>query len=122
MHKIYYLQLKSLYYLSFSFSIYVYNRISYNIYFIQFKQLLYYNLFGLLNSVVKEEIVDDDAHLPCFNGRVVSWVRLLNILLKININTFFTLIFWQSYVKHEYAEQKYCNGMNFHDTNIKNYK
>jgi hypothetical protein len=23
---------------------------------------------------VKEEIVDDDAHLPCFNGRVVSWV------------------------------------------------
>lgn len=26
------------------------------------------------HSVVKEEIVDDDAHLPCFNGRVVSWV------------------------------------------------
>ncbi len=25
-------------------------------------------------SVVKEEIVEDDAHLPCFNGRVVSWV------------------------------------------------
>jgi len=25
-------------------------------------------------SVVKEEIIDDDAHLPCFNGRVVSWV------------------------------------------------
>lgn len=23
--------------------------------------------------VVKEEIVDDDAHLPCFNGRVISW-------------------------------------------------
>lgn len=25
-------------------------------------------------GVVKEEIVDDDASLPCFNGRVVSWV------------------------------------------------
>lgn len=25
-------------------------------------------------SVVKEEIVDDTAHLPCFNGRVVSWL------------------------------------------------
>lgn len=23
---------------------------------------------------MKEEIIDDDAHLPCFNGRVVSWV------------------------------------------------
>ena len=27
-------------------------------------------------SVVKEEIVDDDAHLPSCNGRVISWVRL----------------------------------------------
>ncbi|XP_015124461.1 segment polarity protein dishevelled homolog DVL-3 isoform X1 [Diachasma alloeum] len=25
-------------------------------------------------GVVKEEIIDDDAHLPCFNGRVVSWL------------------------------------------------
>lgn len=25
--------------------------------------------------VVKEEISDDSAKLPCFNGRVVSWVR-----------------------------------------------
>ncbi|KAJ2939508.1 hypothetical protein O0L34_g6336 [Tuta absoluta] len=25
-------------------------------------------------GVVKEEIVDDGAHLPCFNGRVVSWL------------------------------------------------
>jgi len=24
--------------------------------------------------VVKEELSDDDARLPCFNGRVVSWV------------------------------------------------
>lgn len=38
----------------------------------------YIKKFCLLNSVVKEEIVDDDAHLPCFNGRVVSWVRFLN--------------------------------------------
>lgn len=26
-------------------------------------------------GVVKEEISDDNARLPCFNGRVVSWVR-----------------------------------------------
>ncbi|KAL7982985.1 hypothetical protein Chor_013591 [Crotalus horridus] len=26
-------------------------------------------------GVVKEEITDDGAQLPCFNGRVVSWVR-----------------------------------------------
>ncbi|GAB6031270.1 Segment polarity protein dishevelled DVL-3 [Chamberlinius hualienensis] len=25
-------------------------------------------------GVVKEEIIDDDAKLPCFNGRVVSWL------------------------------------------------
>ncbi|KPJ04713.1 PREDICTED: segment polarity protein dishevelled homolog DVL-3 isoform X2 [Papilio xuthus] len=25
-------------------------------------------------GVVKEEIIDDSAHLPCFNGRVVSWL------------------------------------------------
>nr|XP_054768325.1 segment polarity protein dishevelled homolog DVL-3-like [Lytechinus pictus] len=25
-------------------------------------------------GVVKEEIVDDEAKLPCFNGRVVSWL------------------------------------------------
>ncbi|KAL5015309.1 hypothetical protein ScPMuIL_009579 [Solemya velum] len=25
-------------------------------------------------GVVKEEIIDDEAHLPCFNGRVVSWL------------------------------------------------
>jgi hypothetical protein len=41
--------------------------------------------------VVKEEISDDNARLPCFNGRVVSWVRVptddqtspsLNLFLK----------------------------------------
>lgn len=26
------------------------------------------------HRVVKEEISDDNAKLPCFNGRVVSWV------------------------------------------------
>lgn len=30
---------------------------------------------SLLFRVVKEEISDDSAKLPCFNGRVVSWVR-----------------------------------------------
>lgn len=30
--------------------------------------------FILLHRVVKEEISDDNAKLPCFNGRVVSWV------------------------------------------------
>lgn len=48
----------------------------------------YIKKFCLLNSVVKEEIVDDDAHLPCFNGRVVSWVRFL-----ILIDKFYNLIF-----------------------------
>lgn len=28
------------------------------------------------HRVVKEEISDDNAKLPCFNGRVVSWVSL----------------------------------------------
>lgn len=28
----------------------------------------------LFPRVVKEEISDDNAKLPCFNGRVVSWV------------------------------------------------
>ena len=27
--------------------------------------------------VVKEEIIDEEQRLPCFNGRVVSWVSLL---------------------------------------------
>lgn len=27
--------------------------------------------------MVKEEISDDNAKLPCFNGRVVSWVSKL---------------------------------------------
>lgn len=29
-------------------------------------------------GVVKEEISDDNAKLPCFNGRVVSWVSNIN--------------------------------------------
>lgn len=35
-------------------------------------KLIWKNIFEL--RVVKEEIVDEDATLPCFNGRVVSWV------------------------------------------------
>lgn len=32
------------------------------------------NCFTFYFRVVKEEIVEDDSPLPCFNGRVVSWV------------------------------------------------
>jgi len=32
-------------------------------------------------SVVKEEIGDDFANLPCFNGRVVSWVCAIAVFL-----------------------------------------
>ena len=35
--------------------------------------VLDYTIF-IFFRVVKEEIIDDDANLPCFNGRVVSWV------------------------------------------------
>ena len=31
----------------------------------------------LFFSVVKEEIIDEEQRLPCFNGRVVSWVSEL---------------------------------------------
>ena len=33
-----------------------------------------YMFLSVLFRVVKEEISDDNAKLPCFNGRVVSWV------------------------------------------------
>lgn len=36
----------------------------------------------LPHRVVKEEISDDNAKLPCFNGRVVSWVRLMGVSCK----------------------------------------
>lgn len=39
-------------------------------------------LVQCLRSVVKEEIVDDDAHLPCFNGRVISWVSYYIVLFN----------------------------------------
>lgn len=42
----------------------------------QFDECVLSVLFSV-HSVVKEEIVDDDAHLPCFNGRVVSWVIIV---------------------------------------------
>lgn len=31
-----------------------------------------------MSRVVKEEIVDESTVLPVFNGRVISWVKLLN--------------------------------------------
>lgn len=34
-----------------------------------------------LPRVVKEEISDDNAKLPCFNGRVVSWVSEMDAAL-----------------------------------------
>lgn len=34
----------------------------------------------LFRRVVKEEISDDNAKLPCFNGRVVSWVSEMDAL------------------------------------------
>uniref|UniRef100_A0A8C5DM99 Segment polarity protein dishevelled homolog DVL-3-like n=1 Tax=Gouania willdenowi TaxID=441366 RepID=A0A8C5DM99_GOUWI len=42
-------------------------------------------------GVVKEEISDDNAKLPCFNGRVVSWVSCctLNSLLMISYSARF---------------------------------
>ena len=38
-------------------------------------------------GVVKEEIVEEDCPLPCFNGRVVSWLVSAGILA-----TFFLLL------------------------------
>lgn len=37
--------------------------------------------FFSFSRVVKEEISDDSAKLPCFNGRVVSWVRRCKLVL-----------------------------------------
>lgn len=36
--------------------------------------------------MVKEEISDDSAKLPCFNGRVVSWVRKQLRLLQFSLS------------------------------------
>ncbi|KAL4659918.1 hypothetical protein GN956_G1079 [Arapaima gigas] len=54
-----------------------------NITLLDFKQVLnkpnYKFFFKSMDQdfgVVKEEISDDSAKLPCFNGRVVSWVRI----------------------------------------------
>uniref|UniRef100_A0A7N6A8B7 Dishevelled segment polarity protein 2 n=1 Tax=Anabas testudineus TaxID=64144 RepID=A0A7N6A8B7_ANATE len=56
-----------------------------NITLLDFKQVLnkpnYKFFFKSMDQdfgVVKEEISDDSAKLPCFNGRVVSWVRNIN--------------------------------------------
>lgn len=34
----------------------------------------HYYFFLSQIRVVKEEIIEDSSHLPCFNGRVVSWL------------------------------------------------
>jgi segment polarity protein dishevelled len=34
-------------------------------------------------GVVKEEIMDDDAKMPCVNGRVVSWVIYIYLFFLI---------------------------------------
>lgn len=39
-----------------------------------------YIFVSFLCRVVKEEIIDDDARLPCFNGRVVSWVCVFVVI------------------------------------------
>ena len=41
--------------------------------------------------VVKEEIIEDDAHLPCFNGRVVSWVG----------HCYYTTVRWDEGLGHQ---------------------
>lgn len=45
---------------------------------------LVFHHLHLVFSVVKEEITEDDAKLPCFNGKVISWVRpvFVDILLE----------------------------------------
>ena len=56
--------------------------------------LIYTSFINAIFSVVKEEIVDDDAHLPCFNGRVISWVSDKKIIYISKIqkpNLFFVL-------------------------------
>ena len=35
-------------------------------------------------GVVKEEIVEEDCPLPCFNGRVVSWLVSAGILRSLS--------------------------------------
>lgn len=53
------------------------------------------NIMPNLFSVVKEEISDDAASLPCFNGRVIAWVNLhyLFIELFILFSYYFYILF-----------------------------
>lgn len=44
-----------------------------NIYYVECDKMPIYLLYFTF-SVVKEEISDDNAKLPCHGGRVVSWV------------------------------------------------
>lgn len=41
-----------------------------------------------LHRVVKEEISDDNAKLPCFNGRVVSWVSEMSAAATLSTLSF----------------------------------
>ena len=50
-----------------------------------FSDCMVLKIFSLLYfRVVKEEIIDEDTHLPCFNGRVVSWVSFVRCVVSVN--------------------------------------
>lgn len=55
--------------------------------------LILFFLLLLFSRVVKEEISDDNAKLPCFNGRVVSWVGWI---LLFDTGSWFLEISWPS--------------------------
>lgn len=60
--------------------------------------LLFLFCFVLFFRVVKEEISDDSAKLPCFNGRVVSWVNAKNLhvfsfMYSHNLNFLFSSLY-----------------------------
>lgn len=48
----------------------------------------------LFPRVVKEEISDDNAKLPCFNGRVVSWVSEMDGALLLDSKQRFVQRSW----------------------------
>lgn len=63
---------------------------------IWFKFLIFFLMFVFLllfSRVVKEEISDDNAKLPCFNGRVVSWVGWI-LCVQISVISYLMLIFY----------------------------
>lgn len=60
---------------------------------LDFIEHIKFKFIFLTYRVVKEEIVDETAHLPCFNGRVVSWVSYFYIELYIALKLVSTYIF-----------------------------